>query len=370
MKYIVTSGCSFTRQYRRPGIDGDEYDFMEDAPSQYKWPHFIQKEYANDKVINYGTPTNDNSVIVDSIIYGVFKLLKNNIKPENIKVIVQWSGWSRSSFFISKSKQIENANYFLNKNFVKEIDKNKYDKIEHFAHVNDFINEKKEYIGEHGYYILSGGYYGGGTHIKARAIEFFEDFIEHILSPEERMLQYFKSILLLQSFCNEKGIDYKCFTMHNNFSFDYTNKDAFPNFGDKVDPAYEVIINKTIPTTWEKDLVYNYEDKPYLKYFYDLIDFNKFWFYKEEGVTMYGGQSEWAIKSFNIDEISDDKNFPNILWMECLPPVFLGKTMNREELIFHLQRNNWWQHTSPYLNRKFVREELAEFLGTSIKKIL
>ncbi len=34
MKYIVTSGCSFTRQYRRIGITGNEYDFMNDAISQ------------------------------------------------------------------------------------------------------------------------------------------------------------------------------------------------------------------------------------------------------------------------------------------------------------------------------------------------
>lgn len=370
MRYIVTSGCSFTRQWRRPGISGDEYDFIDDIPSQYKWPHFIQSEYKNDKVINYGNPTNDNAVIVDSIIYGVSKLLKDNVKPENIKVIVQWSGWSRSSFFISKSKQIENSNYYLNKSFIKERDKNNGDKTEHFAHVNDFINEKKEYIGEHGYYILSGGYYGGGSHIKAKAIEFFHDFVEHILSAEERMLQYFKSILLLQSFCKERGIDYTCFTMHNNFSKDYTEKDAFPGIVHTKNMAYEVVMNKFIPITWENDLVYEYEDIPYLKYLYDLIDFNKFWFYKEDGVTMYGGQSEWAIKNFDIDEISDDENFPNILWQETMPMIYGGKTMNREELIKHLQKNNWWQHTSPYLNKKFVKEVLIDFLGKPKLKII
>jgi hypothetical protein len=370
MKHIITSGCSFTRQWRRPGISGDEYDFMKDIVSQHKWPHFIQKEYPNYKVINYGNPTNDNSVIVDSTIYGITKLLKENIKPEDIKVIVQWSGWSRSSFFISKEKQIENPLYYLNKDYVKKLHKNFEEKVQHFAHVNDFINEEKKYIGEHGYYILSGGYYGGGAHIKARAIEFFNDFVEHILSAEERMLQYFKSILLLQSFCNERNIDYKCFTMHNNFSFDYTDKDAFPSFGENVDPAYEVVMNKTIPITWDGDLTYNYENKPYLKYLYDLIDFNKFWFYKEEGVTMYGGQSEWAIKKFDIDEISDDKNYPNILWQETIPPTPTSPIMNSQELIEHLRKNNWWQHTSPYLNRKFVREELVDFLGKPIKTII
>jgi hypothetical protein len=126
MKYIVTSGCSFTRQFRRIGITGTADDFQTDAVSQWKWPHFIEKEYKNDKVLNYGCPTNDNAIIVDSIIYGVSKLLKDNVKPEDIKVIVQWSGWSRSSFFISKEKQDSNG-YKL---------KNRYD------HINDFIDNK------------------------------------------------------------------------------------------------------------------------------------------------------------------------------------------------------------------------------------
>lgn len=367
MKYIITSGCSFTRQFRRVGITGTADDFQTDPVSQWKWPHFIQKEFKNDKVINYGNPTNDNAVIVDSIIYGVAKLLKDNVKPKDIKVIVQWSGWSRSSFFISKSKQIENPNYYLNKEFIKEKHKNE-EITEHFAHVNDFIDEKKEYIGEHGYYILSGGYYGGGEHIKARAIEFFHDFVEHILSPEERMLQYFKSILLLQSFCKEKGIDYKCFSMHNNLSKSYNEKDAFP-YCDK-NMAYKVVMNKFIPITWEDDLSYNYEDRPYLKYLYDLIDFDKFWFYKEEGVTKYGGQSEWAIKNFDINEVSNDVNFPNSLWQESAPVDHGGRILNAEELIKHLEKNNWWQHTSPYLNRKFVKEELAEFLGKPELKLI
>jgi hypothetical protein len=150
--------------------------------------------------------------------------------------------------------------------------------------------------------------------------------------------------------------------MHNNFSKGYTERDKFPGLNG-LNMAYEVVMYKRIPITWEDDLSYNYEDRPYLKYLYDLIDFDKFWFYKEEGVTMYGGQSEWAIKSFDINEVSNDIDFPNSLWQESAPFDFDGRTLNAEELIKHLEKNNWWQHTSPYLNRKFVKEELAEFLG-------
>ena len=74
-KYIITNGCSFTRQYRRVGISGTADDFQTDPMSQWKWPHFIQKEYPEYKVINYGCPTNDNEVIAKSTLYGIDKLL-------------------------------------------------------------------------------------------------------------------------------------------------------------------------------------------------------------------------------------------------------------------------------------------------------
>jgi len=107
MKYIVTSGCSFTRQYRRVGITGTAEDFMEDSISQWKWPHFIQAEYLHHKVLNYGNPTNDNAVIAQSILYAVNDLIKKGVPTSDIKVIVQWSGWSRNSAFVSKDKQYE-----------------------------------------------------------------------------------------------------------------------------------------------------------------------------------------------------------------------------------------------------------------------
>jgi hypothetical protein len=89
MKYIVTSGCSFTRQYRRVGITGTTEDFMEDSISQWKWPHFIQSEYPDYKVLNYGNPTNDNAVIAKSILYGVNDLIKKGIPTSDIKIIIQ-----------------------------------------------------------------------------------------------------------------------------------------------------------------------------------------------------------------------------------------------------------------------------------------
>jgi len=344
MKYIVTSGCSFTRQYRRIGITGNEYDFMNDAISQWKWPHFIQKEYPDYKVLNYGNPTNDNAVIAKSILYGVNKLLKEGVSTENIKVIVQWSGWSRNSAFISKQKQIEN-NYFLNKEFVAERDKDRWPINEDFAHINDFINEPKKYIGEHGYFILSGGYHNG--HVKAKV-----------------MIEYLQNILLIQYFCKANGIECKFFTMHNNFSADYVTEDRFPLWkpvGSSNSEAWFVVNKKFIPSTWENDNKVQFENSPYIKYLFDMVDFEKFWFYKEDGLTKYGGQVEWSIKRYNHDEVSEYDDIPNIIWLECRGNWDDNKR-DKDELIKWLEKTVYWQHTSPYLNYMFVKEELKSFL--------
>jgi len=362
MKYIVTSGCSFTRQYRRIGITGTADDFMDDSISQWKWPHFIQSEYPDYKVLNYGNPTNDNAVIAKSIMYGVSELIKSGVSTSDIKVIVQWSGWSRNSVFISKEKQKE-KNYFLNKEFIKERDKDRYPINEDFAHINDFINVPKNYIGEHGYFVLSGGYHN--DHVKTKSKEYFEDYVDHVFSVDERMIEYLNNILLIQYFCKANGIDYTCFTMHNNFSKDYVNEDRFPMWkpdNSKLSEANHVVNEKYIPITWFNDDKIQFEDKPYIKYLFDMVDFSKFWFYKEEGVTKYGGQVEWSIKKYDDSEVSDNENIPNIIWLEYRGEWDGGKR-TKQELIEFLEKTVYWQHTSPYLNRKFVKEELKAFLN-------
>ena len=102
--------------------------------------------------------------------------------------------------------------------------------------------------------------------------------------------------------------------MHNNFSKDYVNEDRFPMWrpnNSKLSEANHVINEKYIPITWLNDDKIQFEDKPYIKYLFDMVDFNKFWFYKEEGVTKYGGQVEWSIKKYDDSEISDNENIPN-----------------------------------------------------------
>ena len=106
MKYLVTSGCSFSRQEYRCNTEGNCFDFENDYIEMWRWPHWIKDLY-DVNVLNYGSATNDNHTIANSIIYGIEKLLKNGVLPEDISVIAQWSNFSRQSFFISKEKMDE-----------------------------------------------------------------------------------------------------------------------------------------------------------------------------------------------------------------------------------------------------------------------
>ena len=326
MKYIVTSGCSFTRQYRRVGITGTAEDFMEDSVSQWKWPHFIQSEYPDYKVYNYGNPTNDNAVIAKSILYGVNDLIKKGISTSDIKVIVQWSGWSRNSAFISKQKQIEN-DYFLNKEFVKERDKDRYPINEDFAHINDFINEPKNYIGEHGYFVLSGGYHNG--HVKTKSKEYFEDYVDHIFSADERMIEYMQNILLIQYFCKANDIDYKCFTMHNNFSKDYVNEDYkvwFPNsFDDTLISPRD--IGKKCDVGFCGSLLNRNE-------YINLLSSNFKFIYDN---FVIGDKMVESINSYKVHwnrNLSNDINYRNFETIGCGIPLVTNYNYQYEELGF------------------------------------
>ena len=160
--------------------------------------------------------------------------------------------------------------------------------------------------------------------------------------------------------------------MHNNFSSDYTAQDCFPSFrpeGSKKEQYWHVVMEKYIPITWNNDIKEQYVDKPYIKYLYDLIDLSKFWFYKKENITTFGGQVEWCIQNYDINEISDDEDIPNIIWMEYARNWDDGKR-SIEDILEYFKTHNVWQHASPYSNRKFVRTELKEFLEKPKLKLI
>lgn len=142
---------------------------------------------------------------------------------------------------------------------------------------------------------------------------------------------------------------------------------GFPNYRENNEAKFSEAIfdRKYIPNTWEEDLNYDYSDNPYIKYLLPLVNKNH-WFFEEEGITKYGGQIEWAIRSFDfktefklVESINDrGTHMSNLLFMEHCDGT------NSIDNIRDYMDNKWYLgHVSSYMNRRFVNEVLRSFLN-------
>jgi hypothetical protein len=357
MKYVITNGCSFTRA-GRINIDVTDDNFVNEddmtkigVASEFNYyPHWIQILNPELKVINLGNVTNDNQVIARNLIYKIEKMKKDGIDPSDISVIVQWSSFYRNSYFVSPSKQKENPKLKLPQH------RKRWD--DDYAHINDFVEEKNE-IGENGYYFLSGGY--GMDHVKNPMKEFAYLNLGHYHSYEERLLVFLETIVMLQMYFKSNGIKYKMFNIANNFSDEYVlnfiNGGGFPMFkpdNSKNNEMYEIIKNKYIPNTWNSKM--EYFQNPYLNHYYNMIDWDSFWFYEEENLHKFGGVTEWGIRNFDIN-YSDNIN-GNILFMEQNRN---GIIHTEQSLIDIYKTGCPLGHISSSLYRIFVKEIIAKW---------
>jgi|TARA_Y100000034_G_scaffold135580_1_gene208101 hypothetical protein len=83
-KHLVISGCSFT-QHNRPET----------------WYHNLKTDYDHPDVAeihNVGIGGAGNYIISTMCINKVSELLKEGVRPEDVYVVIQWSGVSRKSF--------------------------------------------------------------------------------------------------------------------------------------------------------------------------------------------------------------------------------------------------------------------------------
>ena len=185
MKHLVAAGCSFSSLVK-PNVDmPTEYDLAKKDKTTWTWIEWIQ-HYEGDKyqIHNYGCPTNDNDTIVESVLYGINKLLKEGVDKSDIEVIIQWSAVSRNSFFIPKGM----------------VDRSKMGVT---THTNDFITEKR-YKYEHGFKYLTGGYNRTNNLDELNDIVF--NYLGMEYSNEERIISFLKNIIFISSFCKSNGI--------------------------------------------------------------------------------------------------------------------------------------------------------------------
>jgi hypothetical protein len=298
MKYLITSGCSFTSAHRT-NLERADDKFLSDDIKSWYYPHWLQAKFRDIKVYNMGSPANNNSMIVRSAIYKAKELLNSGVEGKDIAMIIQWSSFFRRSHFIS--------------NQIKDT----IPLVDHRDYANDYMKEKAE-PGDNGYWInLALPDMRMSSLEKAenqRLFKYNMAYIETLYNDESRYFEWLEYFDYLIQFCEKNDIQMKSFFMHNSFSLQYDYGLMPYNWKDANDMIDKLFNKKEIINTWgeEKTRVDIY---PYCKYLYDSIDWNKYcWFFEEEGIHSKGGVFEWTIRN---QIKSTDEDF-NPIWMEYI----------------------------------------------------
>jgi hypothetical protein len=302
MKYVITTGCSFTNNVR---LDPNNLNTQDDT--RLSWPHFLDKELGEDyTVLNYGGATNDNVSMCRIQLYHIDRLIKEGINPEDISIITQWSDPNRQSIYLEK--EFNKTNHYLGHTLV-------------YA---------PNWETEQGVFYLTGGYMPPDDEDSAmvhfgiqNAIKYWELDINWntIINQTMHWLEVWN---LLEARCKELGIKTYYMSMRNPYSIEaYKCHFGAPNNDS----------NSTSKSLWLE----NYEVlKPYL----DKLPINSpnHWHYKN-----YCGLLEWT-----IDNCGD-------------LPIFQesGELPYAEYLKL---QSNGWGHPSPQMMEKFVREEIMKMI--------
>jgi len=311
MKYILTTGCSFTNNLR---LDPDDIDSYINDVDRLSWPYYLQQELGEDyKVLNYGGATNDNKSMCRIQLYHIDRLIKEGVNPKDISIITQWSDPTRDAIYLHRqiTKQIQ----------------------EHYGHT---LVYHTDWLKKPGVWYLTGGFHpptGKGSAIDLfqieNAIKYWELDInwDNIINQTMSWLELW---LLLEKTCSELGIKTYYMSMRNPYSKEA--KDC--HFG-----APENNADKTTKTLWfdEYEVLRPYIDKL-------PIDSPNHWHYKN-----YSGLLEWSIDNKN------DEEYP--LFQEYI----FNKIDNYTDYIKH--QPNGWGHPSPQMMEKFVKEELLNLIG-------
>ena len=306
MKYILTTGCSFTNNIRLNPDNLDEHD-----ETRRSWPYYIQQELGDDyKVLNYGGATNDNVSMCRIQLYHIDRLIKEGVDSKDISLMIQWSDPVRYSFYIDK--KLPSNKHFLGHSLVYH---------------NDWENKK-------GVFFLTGGFSpptGPSSASTYFNIENMINYWELDLAYDNQInqvLHWLELWNLLEIKCKELGIKTYYMSMRNPFSYEAEKWGGAPN----NDP------DGTTKTIW-------FDKYEVLKPYLDIlpIDSPNYWHYKN-----YNGLLEWSIDNRNDDE------YP--LFQEYIP-----HNVTRYEDYLAGQPNGWG-HPSPEIMEIFVKTELKNWL--------
>lgn len=209
MKYkkIITCGCSFSE-----GI------------TNFTWPNLlerhIKKTNSEVKFDHRGLSSQGQQLIQKKTVHAIHKALNEGYKPEEICVIVMWSGHDRRSFYINNKDTIERLVNHWAKTLVRytlqfgDLE-NKGDSLTQLGSMNTEL-----YVP----YNKNGGWYiTGGWHDE---VTFFKEYLMFTEDMQESILLSLENMVMLQSICKIHNIKlYEQYYMDNVYECieDYKN---------------------------------------------------------------------------------------------------------------------------------------------------
>ena len=246
--------------------------------SMNAWPKFIDELFDDVVVKNYGSCARGNDYISRTIISSVQKLLDDGIEPSNILVLGCWSGLQRRDILINKESTEQH-----------------FSLSHHNKDENDLGFTKDLPIGE------------------------WENFNEEwwkLISEEQGIIMSLENILRTEWFLRDKKINYKFFSFVNIF--------VDSHYFEEWNPKYNTESNTKI-----------IEKYPNTKYLWDMIDWDKWWFWKN-----YGGVGNWILENvkggYDKDELGGmlGHNHPTEKghkdFAEKIVSIFINDTYNKE----------------------------------------
>ena len=263
---IVTSGCSFTN-------------------CGMSWPFHIK----NHEVYNVGTVGAGNSYISRAVIYECDRLLKSGIKSDEIYPIVMWSGIDRFEFLSTNENPLHN-DYISGK-------KNRWWLSNYVQNIDDSIWLKSSIPDQEWENVATN--------------ELMKTYWKYLYDRQQSFLLTLESILKVQNYFKLNGLEYTLCCWQNIFNdYNFTIPNGFNRQGETLSANEMWTMTWLDNTHWKNNRYWPKEiDSPISKgtpllkdlykqttHLWDMIDFDKFWFYEDKQVE-YGGLAEWVLLS-------------------------------------------------------------------------
>jgi hypothetical protein len=247
-KFIIISGCSFSDS----GCGGEPFTsatccsdpiITDCKVKRVPWPTMLHNMYPEIQIENYAACGHGNDWVSMSIIAGCQRLLKWDVRPEEIFVLAQWTGMQRRALLVNE----ETTNM-------------------HFQ-FKDLKDEAKIGI------------------TNALPIGLWVDYdteFAKVLPAEQSLLMSLEHILRLQWYLQRNNINFKFFSFNDIFTDIPKDKCGFRD--DEIYRGEEKDFTKTIADIY-----------PSLSYLFEIIDWDTWWMHGK-----YGGMQEWIMDNVEL----------------------------------------------------------------------